>query len=152
MTNRDDLLTTMGAIRAELERFVAGRLDDPDQQIGGGWSLHDIVAHLALWDRMAVRRINGTPLPEGDEVASRQPWDLDAFNDELRSRMASRPMPEVMAEFDAAWQAVWTAVADADDESCQPGGLVWTTIDDDSAGHYPQHIPIRDLLAEQSGP
>ncbi len=141
----------MGAMRAELERFVAERLDDADQQIGGGWTLHDVVAHLALWDRMAVRRITGTPLPEGEEVASREPWDLDAFNDELRSRMASRPMPEVMTEFDAAWLAFRTAVSGADDEACQPGGVLWTIVDDDSAGHDPQHVPIRDLLAEQAG-
>lgn len=151
MTNRDDLLTTMDAMRAELERFVAERLGDADQQIGGGWTLHDIVAHLALWDRMAVRRITGAPLPEGDEVTSRRPWDLDAFNDEMRSRMAKRPMPEVMAEFDAAWRAVRAAAADAADGACRPGGTVWTIVDDDSAGHYPRHVPIRDLLAKRSG-
>ncbi len=151
MTHRGTLLTTMDAMRSDLERFVANHLDDADQQIGDGWSLHDVVAHLALWDRMAVRRIVGTPLPEGDEVASREPWDLDAFNEEMRLGRATRPMSEVAAEFDAAWQAVRSAVLTADDDACKPGGTVWTTIDDDSAGHYPQHIPIRDLLAKQSG-
>ncbi len=146
---RDTLLVNMRSMRSELEEFVARHREEPDRMIGGGWTLHDGVAHLALWDRMAVRKIAGTPLPEGEEVASREPWDLDAFNDEMRSRMSDRPMAAVLAEFDEAYRAVITAVESADDESCRPGGSVWTTIDDDSAGHYPQHVPIRDLLMEQ---
>lgn len=151
MRHREMLLAVMDAMRSDLERFLTDHREDSEQQIGGGWSLHDVVAHLALWDRMAVRRIVGTPLPEGDEVASREPWDLDAFNDEMRLRMATRPMSEVAAEFDAAWQAVRLAVATADDDACRRGGRVWTIVNDDSAGHYPRHIPIRDRLAEQPG-
>lgn len=146
---RDTLLDTMRSMRAELERFVAIHADEPNAVIGGGWTLHDAVAHVALWDRMAVRKISGTPLPEGEEVASRKPWDLDAFNDEMRERMRFRPMPEVMTEFDAAWRAVAEAVGTADDADCRPGGRVWTAVDDDSAGHYPRHFPIRDLLLER---
>ena len=146
---RDTLLSTMRSMRAELERFVAVHAADPSAVVGGGWTLHDAVAHVALWDRMAVRKIAGTPLPEGEAVASREPWDLDGFNDEMRERVRSRPMPEILAEFEAAWRAVIQAVEAADGDDCRPGGRVWTAIDDDSAGHYPQHFPIRDLLLER---
>lgn len=146
---RGALLDTMRSMRADLERVVMLHRDEPDREIGGGWTLHDAVAHLALWDRMAIRRIAGTPLPEGEEVASREPWDLDAFNDEMRSRIADRPMADVLAEFEASYRTVVAAVEAADDESCRPGGAVWTAIDDDGAGHYPQHVAIRDLLMEQ---
>ena len=147
---RDALVATMRSMRAEVEQFVAERLAEPDAEIGGGWTLHDVVAHLALWDRMAVRGIARIPLPEGEEVASREPWDLDAFNDEMRARFRDRPMPAVMAEFEASFRAVVNAVQAADDESCAPGGTTWTVVDDDSAGHYPVHVPVRDLMAERS--
>jgi hypothetical protein len=149
---RDELLALMRSMRAELEGFVAMHAVEPGAVIGGGWTLHDAVAHVALWDRMAVRKITGEPLPEGEDVASREPWNLDAFNDEMRARMTSRPMSDVLTEFDAAWLAIVRAVEGANEADCRPGERVWEAVDDDSVGHYPRHFPIRDLLREQQRP
>ena len=150
MTDKERLLDTMRTVRAEVEAFVYARQDRPDEEISEGWSLHDAVAHVGLWDRMAARRIAGTPLPEGEEVAARQPWSLDVFNDTMRARMRDRPMAEVLAEFVAAYDAVTAAVANAREEDCALRASVWTIIDEDNAGHYPHHFPVRDILAEQS--
>ena len=150
MTDKEQLLDTMRTVRAEVEAFVYARQDRPDEEIGGGWTLHDAVAHVALWDRMATRKLAGTPLPEGEEVARREPWSLDAFNDTLRARMRDRPMAAVLGEFAAAYEAVTAAVANAREEDCALRAAVWTVIDEDSAGHYPHHFPVRDILAEQS--
>ena len=150
MTHKERLLATMHAIRAEVEAFVRDRQGQPDAEIGGGWSLHDAVAHVALWDRMAARKIAGTPLPYGQDAAARKPWNLDAFNDELRARWRDRPLDEGLAEFAAAYPPVVAAVEGARDADCAPGGAVWRTIDEDNAGHYPHHFPVSDsLLAEQ---
>lgn len=150
VTHKARLLANMRAVRAEVEAFVRDHQHQPDAEIGGGWTLHDALAHVALWDRMAARKIGGVPLPYGQDVAEREPWNLDAFNDELRARWRDRSMDEVLAEFAASYPAVVAAVAAADDADCAPGGKVWRTIDEDNAGHYPHHFPVADpLLAEQ---
>ena len=150
MTHKERLLATMRAVRAEVEDFVHDRRRQPDAEIGGGWTLHDAVAHVAIWDRMAARKLAGLPLPEGDEVAEREPWDLDAFNGEMRARWRDRPLDEVLAEFAASYPPVVAAVEAAREEDCAPGGAVWRVIDEDNAGHYPHHFPVGDpLLAEQ---
>lgn len=143
------LTATMRSMRTGLDAFVAARIDQPDQRIGGGWTLHDIVAHLALRDRMAVRRIDGTPLSEGEEVAGREPWDPDAFNEEMRARFVDRPMVDLTTESAAAFDAALAAAGAAPDADCATGARVWEVVDDDSVGHYAIHVPIRDLMAEQ---
>jgi hypothetical protein len=151
VSHKERLLATMQSVRAEIEAFVREHQHEPDAEIGGGWTLHDAVAHVALWDRMAARKLAGTPLPEGDEVAEREPWDLDAFNDEMRARWRDRPMAAVLAEFAAAYPPVVAAVEAAREEDCAPGAEVWRVIDEDNAGHYPHHFPVGDpLLAEQT--
>ena len=92
MTQKAALLATMAKVRAEVEVFIAAHSATPEAEIGGGWTLHDAVAHVALWDRMAVRKLVGTPLPDGEEVAARTPWDLDTFNDTMRARWRDRPI------------------------------------------------------------
>jgi hypothetical protein len=155
MTHKEHLLAVMRAVRAEVEAYVRDHQHEPDAQIGGGWSLHDAVAHVALWDRMAARKLAGTPLPEGQEVADRKPWSLDAFNDEMRARWRDRPMPEVLAEFAAAYRAVYAAIEGTRDADCAPGKSVWRTIDEDNAGHYPDHFPVirmKDAAQSVAGP
>lgn len=150
MTQKAALMATMSRVRAEVEAFVAAYSATPEAEIGGGWTLHDAVAHVALWDRMAVRKLVGTPLPDGEEVAARTPWDLDTFNDTMRARWRDRPMAAVLAEFATAYPPLVAAVRAADEVDCAPHGRVWTIIDEDNAGHYPHHFPIADpLLAMQ---
>lgn len=147
--NQAALTATMRSMRTELDAFVAARADQTDQEIGGVWTLHDLVAHLALRDRMAVRKIDGTPLPEGEAVARRDPRDSDAVNDEMRARFIDRPMADPITESAAAFDAARAAAGAAPNADCATGARVWEVIDDDSVGHYAVHVPIRDLMAEQ---
>ncbi len=143
------LLEVMAAAWAELERAVAAAGDRFDVPGDDGWRPQDSVAHIAVWERMAARKIAGTPLPEGEEIAAREPWDLDAFNDAMVARWRPRSADEVLAEVAAAHGTLVAAVGAADEETCAPGGATWTTIDDDGAGHYAVHFPIRDAMAER---
>lgn len=148
MAHQAQLLTAMRTVRAELDGFVREHQDDPDAEIGGGWSLHDAIAHVALWDWMAVRKLTGAPLPDGEELAAAEDWDLDTFNDAMRARWRDRAMGDVLGEYVAAYLAVDSAVEDAEDEDCAPGGRLWRVIAEDSAGHYPAHFPVQNLFVE----
>ncbi len=149
MSHRHELLAVMREARADLEQAVAvydGRLDSA---IDGGWTVRDAIAHIAVWERMAARKIAGTPLPIGEEIASRKPWNLDAFNDAMRERLGSLSDDEILAEFAGAHQSLLSAVESAQDADCAPKRKVWRAIDEDGAGHYHFHFPVRDVMAER---
>ena len=149
MSHKRDLLAAMGTARAELEQIVAAHGDRLTAAHDQGWRLHDVVAHIAVWERVATRKITGAPLPEGKELASMQPWDLDAFNDATVERWRPRSAAEVLTEFAAAHLALVAAVEGASEDDCAPGGKVWQAIDDDGAGHYHVHFPVADHMAER---
>lgn len=154
MAHKEQLLAAMRAVRSELDSFIREHRDQPAAAIGGGWSLHDTIAHVALWDRMAARKFSGTPLPEGEDLALASDSDLvatsgDTLNDAMRARWRDRPLDEVLADYAAAHLVIVAAVERARDEDCAPGGRVWRVIAEDNAGHYPHHFPVRDRFTEQ---
>ncbi len=149
MSHRDELLAVMARSWGDLEAAVAAARATFDRPDDDGWRPRDAVAHIAVWERMATRKIAGTPLPEGEEIAAREPWNLDWFNETMIERWRTRPAANVLAEFAAAHAALVAAVETAEDASCARGGTTWTTIDDDGAGHYTLHFPIPDAMAER---
>jgi len=148
MSYKDQLLANMRAARAELEAAVAGERLDSDR--GDGWRLRDVLAHIALWERIAARKIAGTPLPDGEDLLA-GPWDLDAFNETMRERRRGWSDEQVLGEFDAAHRAIVAAVEAADDAACAPGGSAWTAVDEDGAGHYLDHFSVADVLGAERG-
>ena len=72
MAHKAELLTAMQAARAELEAIVAGFAGDLERDAGDGWRRQDVLAHIALWERMAARKIAGTPLPDGEDAATQE--------------------------------------------------------------------------------
>lgn len=146
------LLGIMAASWADLRAAVdavRGRLDAPATELGApengvGWSVLDAIAHVAVWERMAARSIAEIPLPEGEEIAARTPWNLDRFNDAMVLKWRGRPAGDVFAELDAAHAALVDAVGAADEGDCAEGGRVWAKIRDDGAGHYPYHVAVKN--------
>lgn len=83
---------------------------------------------------MAVLKIIGDPLPVGAELADREPWDLDRFNEALRGLWWDIEAFAIRAELDAAHHPLVSAVEAAPGMECRVGGKVWTAIDEDGAG------------------
>ena len=150
MSHKERLLDTMRSARAELEAVVGAYGGRLDAELGDGWLLRDALAHLAVWERVAVRKIAGTPLPDGEDLAAREPWDLNTFNDAMRERWRTRTAGEVLAEFAAAHRALVATVEGASEADCAPGGDAWRAVAEDGAGHYPAHFPVANPLAEQA--
>lgn len=61
-------------------------------------------------------------------------------------------MVAIRAALDAAHRALVSGVELAPDEDCAVGGKVWTTIDEDGAGHYHWHFAVPDRMAERWPP
>ncbi|MEA2513396.1 MAG: hypothetical protein QOJ59_2883 [Thermomicrobiales bacterium] len=149
MSHKPELLAAITENQEELEAVVAAYGVQLDAELDGDWTVRDAVAHVAVWERVAVRKINGTPLPVGEELAARRPWDLDAFNEGMRDLLRSWSDEQILAEFGAAHHALRLVVEGASEEDCVPKGKVWQVIEEDSAGHYHFHFPVRDVMSER---
>jgi hypothetical protein len=140
MSNRDDLLGRMNLARAELESIVTALRGREETDLGEGWRVSDLIAHLALWERVAAWKLGGGDVPNAEGLADREPWDLDTFNEGMRDRWRDRPLADVITEFEAAHVALIEIISNASEADCAPGGAAWTAVDEDGAGHYTQHL------------
>jgi hypothetical protein len=152
MSPKDKLLDVMRDARAQLDAAVAEAMPRLEQPVAGSWRVRDELAHLALWERIAARKISGAPLPDGEDLIEREPWDIDAFNDEMTERWRLRSTSDVLAEFTAAHEALVAAVQQADDADCAHDGKVWSAIAADGAGHYDGHFPVPNLMEQRYPP
>ena len=139
MSDRDELLAQMSAARTELESTVAALQGREDLDLGDGWRVRDVLAHIALWERVGTWKLAGTPVPHAEGLVDRDPWDLNVFNEEMRELWRSRSLTEVLEEFSLAHEALVAAVKASPAEECATGGRVWTVIDEDGAGHSRAH-------------
>jgi hypothetical protein len=130
----------MSTARTELDSIVEALHGREDVDLGDDWRVRDILAHIALWERVATWKLVGAPVPNAEGLADQEPWDQDAFNEGMRERWRSRSLADVLTEFSAAHEALVVTVTDAADADCAVGGRVWTVIDEDGAGHYEQHV------------
>jgi hypothetical protein len=149
MPHKDTLVAVMREARMLLDAAVAEAMPRLATPVAGGWSVRDELAHLALWERIAARKIAGEPLPDGEDLIEREPWDIDAFNDAMTERWRLRSNEDVLAEFAAAHDALLSAVRQAADKDCAPGGEVWQAIAADGAGHYDGHFAVPNLMEQR---
>lgn len=84
MSNQDVLLGVIQQGWSELTTAIDSDNRAPDEDAGDGWQVKDLMAHVAPWERMGARKITRNPSPIGDELAEREPWDLDRFNEAQR--------------------------------------------------------------------
>ncbi|MGA7669019.1 MAG: maleylpyruvate isomerase N-terminal domain-containing protein [Nitrolancea sp.] len=149
MSPREELLEQMLSAWTEL-MTVAQQLDGKfDADLGDGWRVRDVLAHIALWERVANWKLGGPEVPHAEGVADREPWDLNFFNEAMRDRWRDRPVEDVLAELRVSHQALVATVAAASDEDCAADGSVWTVIQEDGAGHYELHLSALRTVAER---
>lgn len=115
---KSDLLDVINTERAQLESLFEGLT--AAQMVAPGveatWSIKDILAHIAAWERLAYDRIHAAvsgdplkfPLIHGDA-------DVDKFNAEVYEQHKELPLEEIEAEFQNAYQAFMAQIETLDD-------------------------------------
>jgi hypothetical protein len=137
----------MGACDAVIERMmeqrrtltgVTDRLTSRlDEEIGtDGWTVRDLLAHYAAWQRHAIRRM-GT-LKAGGEI---KPIEADDFNPLAMSISRMWSDDEVLWEFEAAFNDLVEVVRSAPEEACVGEGWAIRYADRTAGSHYPEHLP-----------
>jgi hypothetical protein len=123
----------------------------------GDWSVKDIVAHTASWQRRVVSRLRRAP----DESAGPDPLaglDTDARNARFYAENRALTLEEALTRSRAAHAELVECVAALSEEALvRPGYFewagsepLWPWIADNDFQHYDEHaVSIRQWLAHQ---
>ncbi len=145
----DRLRSARGRWESALARIPEARMTEPS--LPGGWSVKDVVAHVAWSERemagvIRERALVGSPL-----------WalDQDARNAAVWAENRDRPLGEVLAEERSVWAALLPGLESLTDEdlaersrfremsALPPGVLPWRIFAGSTFLHYDDHL--RDL-------
>lgn len=112
---------------------------DPDATRPDGWSLKDVVAHIAAWQRSSVGRLAALGRGEPDPGP---PATEDDFNAAAREASRSRSWQQVRAEAERAHEAfVSTIEAVPEDALARHDGLGAFVAAVNGVEHYEEHLP-----------
>jgi len=150
----DDLHSTLGSLSAEQMTTV---LD------AHGWSVKDHLTHLAAWEQSAAYFLQGKPRHEGLGIdkALYDRGDFDQMNAAIQERYRGLPLPQATAMLRDIHERMLDLIGALPDsaltqplETFHPESLVgdprrvFDIVDDNSAGHYAEHLAwIKALVA-----
>jgi len=116
---KTDLLTTIRTERDSLVSLLEGLTEAQMTEAGveASWSIKDILAHMAAWERLAYDRIHAAktgaplsyPLIKGDA-------DVDAFNAAVYQKNKDLPLQSVTAEFETAHDQFLAQIESLEDD------------------------------------
>ncbi len=157
--NKTEFLDRQRQARAEWEALLAEvgpeRMTRPGT--AGYWSVKDVIAHVAWFEREMVGLIRERAL-EGSEL-----WDLDqdARNAVVYEQNRDRPLDEVLAEAREVYAELLPMLEGMSDDEYEnaarfqgmpPGWTPWRVIAGNTWEHYEAHMPaIRASLAAEEG-
>ena len=103
--DKSDLLDAIQTEREILESLMAGLSESQIVDIGveASWSIKDILAHIAAWERVAIDIIQAAR--DGEALKSYIPKifkSIDDFNATIYDTHKDDPSADVMAEFKAS--------------------------------------------------
>jgi uncharacterized protein (TIGR03083 family) len=117
--NKDQLTALIRAAHEALDGELSGLTYEQIIRSStiGEWSVKDIVAHLADWERRFVADVEG--LMEGREPEHAEMWtgDFQPANEEIYTANKDRPLAEIRAEAAAARDAILALVKPILDDS-----------------------------------
>lgn len=145
--SRDDFLATVQADRERFDRILQSVLPDllTEPILPGGWSVKDVLAHVAWGEREGVGVVRARALV-GSEL-----WNLseDERNGAVVRESRSRGLDEVLAEYRAAFGDYMSAISGLSEDELNepnhfdglsegiPGWRPWRVLYD--PGHYDHH-------------
>ncbi|MCW5852941.1 MAG: ClbS/DfsB family four-helix bundle protein [Anaerolineae bacterium] len=113
----------LGLLTTEREQWDAqlaqvGEANMTTPGVVGDWSVKDIIAHVAFWERYAAAFVRAafTGRPPTDEErygvaelpAETQAMEVDQFNDWTFQRQRQRPLPEILTEDQTIYRDLYT--------------------------------------------
>jgi hypothetical protein len=116
--NLSDLLRVIKSERKNLEYLISQLSDSQKVQPGvvGNWSIKDVMAHIAAWEKLAHDRINAAltgeslkyPVIEGDDF-------VDNFNHQVYEKNKDLSLEVVQDDFDRSYKEFLHQIQSLDD-------------------------------------
>ncbi len=133
-----------------LEAALAGLSDGQMLEAGvvEGWSVKDLLGHLAFWAQEAARNTDLVKAGREDQIKRpANPQATDRWNAREQRRRAGRSLAEARRELEEAHQRALAALADMPEEKVSENvdvglGLYWTFLElyaVDTYDHYREH-------------
>lgn len=157
-TMKAELIAAMIAAQNELDSFV-NQIDPSTMTLSGAageWSVKDILAHLASYDRW---------LGLGLALRDQKPPDLwiedlplDEFNRRLYEENRDKPLEDVLQDYRSVWLEILEAVRVLPEEylfgECSVSGVPepfrpCDILQSESYGHYMDHVPALKAFVEK---
>jgi hypothetical protein len=132
------------AFREAVRRVGRSKMDE---QTGGGWTFHDLIAHVAGWHDLTARRLRafrttGAVPGPGDETKLGVPAfaDADDFNAQAVSSHRLVGAEALLDELDTTFRALRAELTLLSDEQIRANdGWVVAVVAGNSYGHYLEH-------------
>ncbi len=149
---RDSVIGNRRALSDAIAQVPEERVSEPG--LDGGWSVKDVMAHVAWWDLRMCQRVG---LPAGLGAGAPEPWPAesnqagdawaDDINRQVREHYAAAPLAEVRAFYQTEGEAVMSTLEGIDEEHLASGSVlehavgrpVLEAIAVDTFEHYPEH-------------
>ncbi|QBD75087.1 ClbS/DfsB family four-helix bundle protein [Ktedonosporobacter rubrisoli] len=161
-TNKAELLEMVEESYAAFEALLAplSEAQLSEAALSNGWSLKDILAHLAAWHYRAAQVIEAAQRNEQAQLtpSTKTDEEVDQFNHATFVANRSRPLAEVRKDFRSSYQRLLAATKALSEAalfepeyfSWMKGTAFWQVVKGDTFGHYAEHKPdIEAWLARQ---
>lgn len=131
----DVIRTERDRLESLLEEITADQRVEPG--VDGSWSIKDIMAHIAAWERLAYDRIHSAvsgkplkfPIIQGDA-------EVDKLNADVFEKNKDLPLGEVTTEFHDAHQVFMAQIEELAED------FLFTTLPFDWAGKLTAQVVI----------
>jgi hypothetical protein len=149
--NKTSILNELSIHYTALEEILAN-LDKTQYFTEGiipGWSIKDILAHIASWHHRLLKWLDAAVLNEEPAISGPDNIEeMDALNAQFFLENKSRPLDEVLIDFRTTYQHIMDIVqAMPEDDLMSPhrfawskGEPLWRAIAGDTYEHYQEHI------------
>jgi hypothetical protein len=151
-SNKAALVSQITGSRARLQAAIDA-FDDSEAVepvLADGWSVKDVMAHVAEWELYVVRRIEARRRGEMPEVWATNEGETDAVNARLFGQNKDRSLAEVQRFYNDAHEQVLAVIesmseADLLDDSKREDVIgpwrspVWMHIGGNTFWHYVEH-------------
>jgi len=125
---RDDIVKEHDALVDLLATIPEARYREPGVW-GDGWTVHDLVAHLAEWHRMFLGwHATGVAGGKPDMPAPGYKWnETPRLNRDIQARHRNRGFAEIRHDFEAGYREIVALVDSLSEASLlESGAFAWT--------------------------
>jgi hypothetical protein len=165
-SSKAELISQISSSRLRLQAALDA-FDDPaavEPVLADGWSIKDVMAHIAEWELYVVRRIEARARSDTPEVWGSNEAEIDATNERLFARNKDRSLEDVERFYQEAHERLLEVIeslseADLLDDSRREDVIgpwrspVWMHIGGNTFWHYEEHAEaVEAYRAGLNGP